>query len=124
MKRKLVLLLALVMLCSAVLTACGSGKLEGTWKLDSIDAGDSEEAKAGAAMAMAFMSSMEMEFKKDGVMIMRLGTGDEKEESEGTYTQDGNKVIMTSEGQDQEAKLDGNKLIMEEEGLSLVFKKK
>jgi hypothetical protein len=119
MKKRLALLLACVLLVSAMMVACGSStKVEGTtWKLTKAEMeGQTVEAEALDALG----GESTFDFQKDGVLVGNMFG----EEVKGTWKQSGSKVTLEIDGSSVDAKISGSKMTMEEEGNKLTFEKK
>lgn len=119
--KKIVSLVAALLLIATTLTACGGKDITGTYKLSNVEAGGvSMEADGDAAKAAGFSSdscSIELTSSDSGKMNLM---GQSKEL---TYSVDGNTVTITIDGEAQDATLDGNKLTMDLEGTKMVFEK-
>lgn len=119
MKRKLALLLALVMLCATMLTACGSSgsKVVGTWEMTSAMAAGIEtiDTMKESGYDMSFV------FDKNGKVKVISGG---EEQGEADWKEDGDKVTISESGSEMEFTLADGKLTTEQSGATLVFEKK
>ena len=128
MKKKLLSLLVAVCLfipCLFMLSACGNnvvGKYtvseitmgDTTWsKAEFEEKKDSEDLNATEKMFVEMCASffeLNFEFKEDGVCVQSHKVLGEERSVEGTYTVDGDKVVVTSEGDSKEATFKDNTL--------------
>lgn len=119
MKKKLALLLALVMVCATMLTACGSSsKLSNTtWYLTKLNVGDVEIT---AEQIEEAYGESKIFFKKNGVCEVLL----DGEESEGDWKLDGDKVIIMSDEESIEGILSDSEFVLELYGTKMTFTKK
>lgn len=104
------LILAFMLVVSLV--SCGSKDIaKGTWKLTK---GYSGETEVTAEQLKTFgLDEMTFTFE-DGKVTIKADSSSET--SDGTYTVDGNKVTISSEGADDvEGTIDGDELTIEEE---------
>lgn len=119
--KKVVSLVAALLLVVTTLTACGGKDVTGTYKLSTVEAGGvSMDADGDQAKAAGFSSdtcSIELTGSDSGKMNLM---GQSKEL---TYSVDGNTITMTIDGDSQDATLDGNKITIEEDGTKMVFEK-
>ncbi len=136
-------LFAPLALALAVAGLTGCGGVEGTYKLDKTEMKKSMEAEIAklpeeqqgfAKLGVALMDAMEMsvELESGGKLKMKssmpsLKEGEEKksEEKEGTWKQEGDSVILVTDGKELKCKNAGGKLTCEadkkgEAGLVLV----
>lgn len=117
MKKKFVLLLACLMVFALVLTGCGgSGVVGTTWKLDR---GEASGVTVNAELLKSTVGDMSIAFKDEKTCEMTVMGAT----AEGTYTLNGDKLVLTFNGSDQEATLDGNEITMEQSGIKIIFKK-
>lgn len=119
MKKKLALLLALVMVCATMLTACGgsSSKIVGTWEMTSAMAAGIETIdtmkEAGLDMSLVF---------EDDGKVKLLSGGEEQSKAE--WKEDGDKVTISESGTEMVLTYADGKLSTEQSGATLVFEKK
>ena len=124
MKRmKTPVLLSLFLAAAILLAACssvtgGTDAMTGTWELSSAEASGITLSKE-ALSSMGLSESLTMEFNGGKFTANFAG-----ETGEGTYKIDGDKVTMTSEGEDMVGTLVDNELRIEESGATLIFTKK
>ena len=124
MKRmKTPVLLSLFLAAAILLAACssatgGTDAMTGTWELSSAEASGITLSKE-ALSSMGLSESLTMEFYGGKFTANFAG-----ETGEGTYKIDGDKVTMTSEGEDMVGTLVDNELRIEESGATLIFTKK
>lgn len=119
MKKKLVLLLAFVMLCATVFTACSSGGLTGTWKLSGAEM-LGKEVSVDEIGDMGGLENAVLKFKSGGKVTLSLG----EDENSGEWKKDGDQVSIIADGTKvMDLTLDGSKLILEQSGIKLIFKK-
>ena len=120
MKKKLTLLLALVLLCASVLTACSkSSDVTGTvWELTG---GEMQGQKLTSDLIELAFGKFTYEFNKDGVLVITIGD----ESVDASWTQDGSEItIKPGNGNSATAEIDGNKLTMMIDSDKMVFTKK
>lgn len=139
MKKKFLSLLVAVCMfipCLFMLTACGN-KLEGTYTLHSVTIGettwtkaDYEEKKESTDlseeeqdMLFAFGMNISIEIKDDGTCSYSMTFGEETETMDGTWTQDGDKVTITFDGDPQEFTYKDGKLSGSMDGMTMVLAK-
>lgn len=122
MKKRVLLLLAVVFVFSIILGACGSKKpinVEGTtWVIDSLKDKSGNKATDEDFESLG-MKDYKVEFKKDGVMTVSAAgvTVD------GTWSQSDN-IVTVDDGQKKlEYTLDGNKMTITENGYTFTLKK-
>ncbi len=119
MKKKIALLLALVMVCATMLTACGSSssKFVGTWEMTS--------AKAAGVEAIDQMreSGYDMSFKFNDNGKVKVYTNGE-EQAETDWKEDGDKVTIVEGSNEMDLTLNDGKLVMEQMGVTFTFEKK
>jgi hypothetical protein len=117
MRKKLALLLALVMICATMLTACGEKSdpdFDGTsWDLTELV---TEGMTIDAEQIEATGYSMTFEFKKGGTV-----TGGNLGEAK--WEHDGDTLSITADGETIDCKIDGDKFTLEMEGMKMVFTK-
>lgn len=118
MKKRLALLLALIMVCATVLTACGSSsKVVGTWILSGAEVG---EVKASDDDLKAF-GDFTMKFSSNGSVTVSNGGSDEV----GKWKEDGDTItISNSTTTEIKLELKDGELTTEQGGATLIFKKK
>lgn len=114
--------LAVAMVCcfSVWLAACGNASVEGTWYFDSMKmnvGGIETSYEVGKEMQGITITKefMKMEFKSDGSLEM-INSMMPSGSVSGTWTQDGNTVSITFNGETQEGTISGNKLTLSETG--------
>ena len=124
MKKILVTIMsALLLVCSVIMVGCGS--VVGTYKFKSLsgsEGGIEINVEAGEEfMGMTITEDfMVIELKEDGSCVMTMYG----ETTEGaTWVKDGDKVIITAEGEEQALTIDGNKLVMTQDGMTVVLSK-
>jgi uncharacterized lipoprotein YehR (DUF1307 family) len=119
MKKKFALILALVMVCATMLTACDGKKAENdltgtTWTLNSM-------TSAGEEYSYADLDGMGMiytyEFKEDGVAVYS------GYDEDGTWKQDGNSVTITVIDISITGEIKDNELIIDEGLTKMIYKK-
>ncbi|MBE5780714.1 MAG: hypothetical protein E7328_02690 [Clostridiales bacterium] len=115
---KTVLALALCAMMLLALCACGGGSSVANTKwalksaeMDGMTIDASMLAMIGAEFTLTFTSNT-WEINMMGDII------------EGTYTEDGGKIAMTSDGETVPASVNGNTLTMEQDGQKMIFEKK
>jgi hypothetical protein len=134
MKKKSVLVAILIVLLTLTFAIIGCGDdsgssgVEGTWKAKLQDQPNWDSMKSMYEMMGIQGDTVmaTMEFKGGKVTVTNIDPKtNEEETSEGTYTQSGNTVTMTSkDGEKGTATVSGNKLtIKSENGDEVVFKK-
>lgn len=107
----------------ALLTACGktagSGDVGGSsWVLSGGSQEDTQVTKED--MEEALGGEMVYSFEKDGSLKVELmGT-----EIQGSWSQDGGTVTVTSGDESRELTLDGDTMYFEQDGITVVFEKK
>ncbi|MEA4854410.1 MAG: lipocalin family protein [Christensenella sp.] len=128
MKKKVIVVLAVVLclaLCLAF-TACGNNNaaqgeaasVEGTtWKVSSVT--DEDGNKMTGDEMSSVMGEISYEFQADGVLSVTAAG----QTIEGTWSQDGNKITIESNGETSEGVLDGEALTFEANGGTTVFVK-
>lgn len=118
--------LVLVVLCLFSLAACGSSKPTGVYNLESIES-DGVSLKVSELKSLlgeeAGDFSVSLEIKEDGTFILNASSLDEDLNGEGTWTQSGNKLSMTADGDTIAATLKGNTISLTEDDTTMVFKK-
>lgn len=128
MKKLFAMLLAMAIMF--LLTACGSAKIVGEWELESMKTVNQtmtlEDAKE-MGLEDKF-SSISFKFNKDGSASTKgYMDGDDVEEIEGEWKDNGDKFEITFDGATREAKVENGKLvIMQGQGNTneLILKKK
>ena len=130
MKKKLLSLLVAVCLfipCLFMLSACGNNVV-GKYTVSEITMGDTTWSKAEfeekknsedlngtekmfVEMCASFFE-LNFEFKEDGVCVQTHKVLGEERSVEGTYTVDGDKVVVTSEGDSREVTFKDNTLTL------------
>ncbi len=118
--------LMLVLLCLFGLAACGGSKPTGVYNLESIESG-------GVSLTVSDLKSLlgeeaadfsvTLEIKEDGTFILDAASLDEGMNGEGTWTQSGNQLSMTADGDTITATLKGNTISLTESDTTMVFKK-
>lgn len=137
MKRIVALVLVLLLVVS-VFTACGGSSLEGVYKVREIDGKEplayfteqAEEYEMDVETVLGFLGLdtdslgelITIELKSGGTAVVSSKMTEE-ENAEGTWKQDGEKIIVTIDGEDQEFTLKDGKLIVELEGMSMTLAK-
>lgn len=118
--KKIVSLVAVLLLIATTLTACGGG-ISGKFKLTLVNVGGvSMEADGDAAKAAGFDKEkcyIDFSGKDSGKMEMMGETQDF------TYTVDGKNITLTADGETINGTIDGNKLTIEEQGMKMEFEK-
>ncbi len=118
MKKRLALLLALVMVCATMLTACGGSKLSNTtWYLTKLNI---EDIEVTAEQIEEMYGESKIEFKNGGLCKVRL----DGEDSEGDWKLDGDKVIISNDGEELACALSDSELVIDVEGVKMTFTKK
>lgn len=119
MKKRIIFLLALVLVCASVLTACGkSSSLVGTtWMLTSAEAAG--QVITGETLELS-VGVITYEFKKDGVIEV-TSNGDTAKAS---WSEDGDEIKITEEDTEFIATIEGDTLIMDVVGAKMTFTKK
>lgn len=124
MKKTIALSVAVLLALSLLLTACGggSGSVVGTWGLKSITTGGQTYAEGDQAFDLLFgdESMFVFEFKDGGAFSASLFG----ESVEGTWTQNGNAVTATVDGDALEMELKGSELHVSMDGESIVLAKR
>ena len=126
MKKRFVTTLLAIIACIACiigLAACGADPVDGkTYEFDKVEItaeGLEGEAKEAAEEAMkAELGECYIKFNADGTFEMDFMGG----EATGTYKQDGSKLTLTAEGQDQELKVSGDTISIEMEVMNMEIK--
>lgn len=121
MIKRLTFILALVLVCASVLTACESkiSDVTGTtWVLSSATSVDGQEVTS--EMIEQFLGEITYEFKEDGVVIVSASG----KSGEASWSQDGDEITISGNGTTAVARLDDSRITMEIEGNSMVFNKK
>lgn len=124
MKRmKTSVLMSLFLVAALLLAACssatgGTDAMAGTWELSSAEASGITLSKE-ALSSMGLSDGLTMEFNGGKFTANFAG-----ETGEGTYKIEGDKVTMTSQGEDLVGTLVDNELHIEESGATLIFTKK
>lgn len=117
--------LVVAMIGVLCLVACG-GDPVGTYKFDSMSGkmeGVEIDVKVGdKLMGMVALTEdyMVLEIKEDNTYTMKAM---EQSAGSGTWKQDGGKLILTTDGVDQEVDFSGSKITIEQEGVKIVLKK-
>ena len=117
MKKHICLILALCMVCMLV-SATAEGGAAGTWYLSEMTADG--QTIDGASLSQIGMT-WSLALGEDGSVTSVLDLMGEKEESAGTWTQDGDKITITIDDQPAEATLADGKLTLSEGGQTMVF---
>ncbi len=122
MKKVLALILVLVMVLS--LTACGNDGVEGDYVLTGMEEnGEDMFEMMQGLLAMAGMDGDLMTLELSGGKFTIASSLDDSLNVEGTYTQDGDKLVLTADGESHEVTYGGGKIVMEMEGTVLTFEK-
>jgi hypothetical protein len=118
MKKKFALLLALIMVCATMLTACGgsSSKVIGTWELTSAMSEGIETVDQVKESGF----DMSFEFKDDKAVLFLGG----EKQGELDWEEDGDKITVSDGTTELVLTLTDGKLTMEESGATMVFEKK
>lgn len=119
---KKILAVALVLVFAlTVFASCGGGGVAGTYKLKSMMG---MEISALAALyggdASEIEDMMSLVLKEDGTGSI-VSDGDT---SSFTWTQSGNTLTMTVDGESQDCTISGNEITMSQDGVEVVFVKK
>lgn len=129
MKKTVTVLLAALLIF--VMGACGnsgdtgsaSTAATGTYKITSMTMeGQTFTAEELQANGQDITDS-KLEIKEGGEFSLVLLAGGENETVSGTWTEDGNKISLTSDGVTMEATLDGNKMTLSQNGAEMTFEK-
>lgn len=120
MKKRAIGIVALLMAMLLLLTACGNS-IEGTWQYT----GGSGDGAAYFDVVKQLGGTITFTFKS-GKLNIKMEAMGESETIENTYTINGNKLTLSSDGSTSEAefKVDGKKLTLTIEGSTLNFEKK
>lgn len=124
--KKLALVLAVLVLALSVV-GCGkggSGVAGNTYAFKTIEGEGLEELEEMGIDYAEMMKGTELAFDKNGGVVFTVAAFGQSETEEGTYTQDGNKVSITIEGDTQVAEVSGKKLTLESDGMKMIFEKK
>ena len=114
--KKLIALLLIAVLALTCFVACGkkdgdkAANIEGKYVISKMGGEDAPDE---------YKEAMFVELKADGAATMTMGD----EGGDCTWKQDGDKVILTAEGETMEFTLNGNDLTMVENGEEMVFTK-
>lgn len=120
MKRKFALVLALIMVCATILTACGSKNVDVAdtkWKLTSGEAADG--TKVTGEMIESVYGEFTIEFKADGSCSVSISG----QTAEATWKQEDKTVTLNNNGTELVMVVDDGKLKVEEEGETIFFTK-
>ena len=136
--KRFISLAVIALMLVALFAGCGNSSPVGKYVIKTIDGQSPEDAyKAvleeygeGASidelLEVAGISSLDemvtFEFKEDGTMTSTLAM--EEETLEGTWTQDGDKLTITMDGESEEFKINGKELSCNMDGQEYVFIKK
>lgn len=113
--KKVISLLMVVLVLAVSLVGCGGGSgIEGKWELAYIEEGD---------MVLKMNGGATFEIKSDGKLVAVASFMGDSTEVEGTWKADGDKYVLTIDGEGQTAKIDGNSLVVEIDGGKMVFTK-
>ena len=124
--------LLLVLICIVSLTACSGGSgsksaLIGTYSLKSIEASGITVDVAEAADLFGGEFSMTLELKDGGKFSLSANMLGESETTEGEWSEDGNTVTLTAEGENISATVDGSTMKLDlsaaYEGMIMVLEK-
>ncbi len=124
-KRVITLFLALAMVVS--LAACGGNgggsDVAGTYNLTEMNAGgiamNIEELSATAGVDVKIV----LDLKSDGNFSLDMSALDASQSLSGTWTADGDKLSLTSEGVTTNGTITGTTIVLEENGQTMTFEK-
>jgi hypothetical protein len=121
MKKLLAIVAAFVLtICCVGLVACGSGKVEGTYKFKSMTTkmGDVETTVTVGQEVLGLGTLTEdymvIELKEGGAAAVSNAMGGQAINLEGTWAQEGSDITITMTGETQVFKLNGNQLSITE----------
>lgn len=117
MKKVLSLLLVMVVLSVTLISCGGSSSIEGTWESAY---GELLDDKGVSVMKIKAVGEMKFELQKGGKVVGYAGG---QKQGEGTWKQDGNKIIVTEDGNSITLILDKDVLYLEESQTRLYFTK-
>lgn len=115
MRKLISIVLILCMACMMIPAVAEENSLIGTWYL--------KEAVSGEMTLDVSMlgMSMSIELKEDGTAEVVTAYGEESSAKEGTWTQDGETVTVTADGEPGQLTFADGTLIMEQEGGKMIF---
>lgn len=122
MKKFLVAVMSVVMaICALSMVACGNVDVKGkTFKYDSFTVVSGEvPEEMKTTLEASFNNGMTLTFNEDGTITSKMG---DKEESGGTWKQEGNKLIVGEEGYSMECTIEGDKFYMEETNAGITLR--
>ena len=122
MKKTFAILLVTLLLMSALVGCAGAGGLSGKYVLKSMEM-DGVDMTGFLALGGVSASDIYLEFMGGGRFRMVAAALGMSENTEGTYTQAGNKLVLTVDDEPVEGRLEGNKIILEKDGMVMIFQK-
>jgi len=123
MMKRIIAMTLVVVMVAALFVGCGSNGVEGTYKLKKVNGVDLEEF-AKLMGGDGEIPEISMTLKSDGSVVAKGDLDDlSDEESTGTWKQEGDKIIITLNGEAQEFDYKDGTLTMSASGFSVTFEK-
>ena len=123
MMKRIIAMTLVVVMVAALFVGCGSNGVEGTYKLKKVNGVDLEEF-AKLMGGDEEIPEISMTLKSDGSVVAKGDLVDmSDEESTGTWKQEGDKIVITINGEAQEFDYKDGTLTMSASGFSVTFEK-
>ncbi|MBO4418216.1 MAG: hypothetical protein J5789_00080, partial [Oscillospiraceae bacterium] len=121
MMKRIIAMTLVVVMVAALFVGCGSNGVEGTYKLKKVNGVDLEEF-AKLMGGDEEIPEISMTLKSDGSVVAKGDLVDmSDEESTGTWKQEGDKIVITINGEAQEFDYKDGTLTMSASGFSVTF---
>lgn len=128
--KRVISIALVILLVASLFVGCSGNGVTGTYRLKTINGMDVGEffntfiaAFGGENVDFKAEDLMVMTLKDDGKVEVSSHLDDEAETLEGTWKQEGDKVIITLQDEAQEFTLKDGSLVIEQDGMSMVLSK-